>query len=84
MTMTMTLAMEVAKKALICMRKVIYHKVSRIEAVSEQLDMHMQLDVNTEIYPLHDEEKFMRVFASTLNLDGTLDSGYFPQRGGSS
>ncbi|KAL7199708.1 hypothetical protein ACSBR2_021917 [Camellia fascicularis] len=84
MTMTMTLAMEVAKKALICMRKVIYHKVSRIEAVSEQLDMHMQLDVNTEIYPLHDEEKFMRVFASTLNLDGTRDSGYFPQGGGSS
>ncbi|CAL5368835.1 unnamed protein product [Camellia sinensis] len=54
---------------------------SRIEAVSEQLDMHMQLDVNTEIYPLHVGEKFMMVLASTLNLDGTPDSGYYTQGG---
>ncbi|KAI8003730.1 DNA-directed RNA polymerases II and V subunit 8A [Camellia lanceoleosa] len=53
--------------------------VSRIEAVSKQLDMHMQLNVNTEINPLHDGEKFMMVLASTLNWDGTLDSGYFTQ-----
>ncbi|XP_028074065.1 DNA-directed RNA polymerases II and V subunit 8A-like [Camellia sinensis] len=77
--MTMTLAMEVAKKAPICMRKVIYHKVSRIEAISEQLDTHMQLDVNIEIYPLHVGEKFMMVLASTLNLDGTPDSCYYTQ-----
>ncbi|XAR53164.1 hypothetical protein NMG60_11021597 [Bertholletia excelsa] len=54
-----------------------FDKVSRIEATSEQLDMYMQLDVNTEIYPLHAGEKFMMVLASTLNLDGTPDSGYY-------
>ncbi|XXG73494.1 hypothetical protein AAC387_Pa07g2402 [Persea americana] len=55
-------------------------KVSRIEARSEQFDMHMQLDVNTEAYPLHVGDKFMMVLAPTLSLDGTPDS-YFTQGG---
>uniref|UniRef100_A0A5B6ZYW7 Putative Nucleic acid-binding, OB-fold n=1 Tax=Davidia involucrata TaxID=16924 RepID=A0A5B6ZYW7_DAVIN len=58
-----------------------FDKVSRIEARSEQFDMYMQLDVNTEIYPIHVGEKFMMVLASTLNLDGTPDTGYFTQGG---
>lgn len=41
--------------------------------------MYMQLDVNTEVYPLHVGEKFTMVLAPTLNLDGTPDSGYFTQ-----
>ncbi|CAK9134853.1 unnamed protein product [Ilex paraguariensis] len=56
-----------------------FDKVSRIEAMSEQFDMYMQLDVNTEIYRMHVGEKFMMVLASTLNLDGTPDSGYYTQ-----
>ncbi|KAK2971321.1 hypothetical protein RJ639_037954 [Escallonia herrerae] len=55
--------------------------VSRIEARSEQFDMYMQLDVNTEIYPMHVGDKFMMVLASTLNLDGTPDTGYYTQGG---
>ncbi|KAK8913584.1 hypothetical protein KSP39_PZI023780 [Platanthera zijinensis] len=56
-----------------------FDKVSRIEARSEQFDMYMQLDVNTEIYPLNVGEKFTMVLASTLNFDGTPDSGYYNQ-----
>ncbi|PKU71620.1 hypothetical protein MA16_Dca004462 [Dendrobium catenatum] len=57
-----------------------FDKVSRIEARSEQFDMYMQLDVNNELYPLLVGEKFTMVLASTLNLDGTPDSGYFMQQ----
>nr|GMD94399.1 DNA-directed RNA polymerases II and V subunit 8A-like [Ipomoea batatas]GME00094.1 DNA-directed RNA polymerases II and V subunit 8A-like [Ipomoea batatas] len=56
-----------------------FDKVNRIEARSEQFEMFMQLDINTEVYPIHREEKFMMVLASTLNLDGAPDSGYFLQ-----
>ncbi|KAI3759189.1 hypothetical protein L6452_06805 [Arctium lappa] len=51
--------------------------VNRIETRSDQFDMYMLLDVNTEVYPMHVGEKFMMVLASTLNLDGTPDSGFF-------
>ncbi|KAG6509623.1 hypothetical protein ZIOFF_027623 [Zingiber officinale] len=56
-----------------------FDKVSRIEARSEQFDMFMHLDVNTEIYPLHVGDKFTMVLSPTLNLDGTPDTGYFLQ-----
>ncbi|OVA02843.1 RNA polymerase [Macleaya cordata] len=58
-----------------------FDKVSRIEARSEQFDMYMQLDVNTEIYPLSVGDKFTMVLAPTLSLDGTPDTGYFMQGG---
>ncbi|KAI3956234.1 hypothetical protein MKW98_017039 [Papaver atlanticum] len=56
-----------------------FDKVSRIEARSEQFDMFMHLDVNTEVYPLRTGDKFTMVLASTLSLDGTPDTGYFTQ-----
>ncbi|KAF8402345.1 hypothetical protein HHK36_013299 [Tetracentron sinense] len=55
--------------------------VSQIEAQSEQFEMYMQLDVNTEIYPLNVGDKFTMVLAPTLSLDGNLDTGYFTQYG---
>ncbi|CAA2997480.1 DNA-directed RNA polymerases II and V subunit 8A-like [Olea europaea var. sylvestris] len=54
-----------------------FEKVTRITAKSDQFDMLMVLDINSDIYPMHVGEKFMMVLASTLNLDGTPDSGYF-------
>ncbi|KAF6145216.1 hypothetical protein GIB67_041411 [Kingdonia uniflora] len=54
-----------------------FDKVSRIEAQSEQFDMFMQLDVNTEIYPLSVGEKFTMMLAPTLSLDGTPDTGFY-------
>lgn len=41
--------------------------------------MFMHLDVNSEIYPLKEGEKFSMALAPTLNLDGTPDTGYFLQ-----
>lgn len=51
--------------------------VSRIEASSEQYDMFMQLDVNTEGYPIQAGEKFRMVLAPTLHLDGSDVTEYF-------
>ncbi|MCO5580753.1 hypothetical protein L7F22_034623 [Adiantum nelumboides] len=56
-----------------------FDKVSRIEARSEQFDMHMLLDVNTEIYPLQVDDKFTMALSSTLSLDGTPDDATFDQ-----
>ncbi|CDP01497.1 unnamed protein product [Coffea canephora] len=58
-----------------------FDKVNRIVAKSEQLDMYMHLDINTDIYPMRVGDKFLMGLASTLNLDGTPDSGYFVQGG---
>ncbi|GFS45956.1 DNA-directed RNA polymerases II and V subunit 8A like [Actinidia chinensis var. chinensis] len=58
-----------------------FDRVSRIVATGERYNWTMQLDVNTEIYSLHVGEKFMMVLVSTLNLDGTPDSGYYTQGG---
>ncbi|KAF8762336.1 hypothetical protein HU200_009513 [Digitaria exilis] len=55
--------------------------VSRVEATSDS-GMHMQLDVAIEVYPMCVGDKFRMVLASTLNLDGTPDTGYFTQAGG--
>lgn len=51
--------------------------VTRIEAHNEQ--MYMQLDIATEIYPMHAGDKFNMVLAPTLNIDGTPDTGYYTQ-----
>uniref|UniRef100_A0A7N2R751 Uncharacterized protein n=1 Tax=Quercus lobata TaxID=97700 RepID=A0A7N2R751_QUELO len=46
-----------------------YDKVTRIEARSEKCDMFMQLDVNTEIYPIDKEERFLVALSTTLSLE---------------
>ncbi|CAK9185248.1 unnamed protein product [Ilex paraguariensis] len=56
-----------------------YDKVSRIEAQSEEDDMYMQLDVNSDLYPMHIGEKYRMVLAQTLNLDGSAVTSYFPE-----
>ncbi|KAH7433217.1 hypothetical protein KP509_07G059800 [Ceratopteris richardii] len=58
-----------------------FDKVSRIEARSEQFDMYMLLDVNTDIYPLQVDDKFTMALSSTLSLDGTPDDATFDQSG---
>lgn len=51
--------------------------VTRIEAKSETCEMFMHLDVNSEVYPMKEGEKFSMALTSTINLDGTPDTGYF-------
>ncbi|CAM6097305.1 unnamed protein product [Calypogeia fissa] len=58
-----------------------WDRVKRIVARSEQFDMELMLDVNTDIYPMHMDEKFMLAIATTLSLDGTPDDGFFDQSG---
>lgn len=53
--------------------------VTRVEAKSEKFDMYMHLDVNTDAYPLREGEKFSMALSSTLNEDGTPDTGYYTQ-----
>ncbi|XP_027347619.1 DNA-directed RNA polymerases II, IV and V subunit 8B-like isoform X2 [Abrus precatorius] len=45
-----------------------YDKVSRIVARSEKRDMYMLLDVNTEIYPMRKNERFLMALSPSLVL----------------
>ena len=36
----------------------IFSKVSRVFANSSEIDIEITLDINTEIYPIHEEDKF--------------------------
>ncbi|CAL5206974.1 unnamed protein product [Lathyrus oleraceus] len=57
--------------------KKLFEKVNRIEARSERFDMFMHLDINSELYPLKEGQKFFLKVVSTLNPDGTPDTGYY-------
>ncbi|XP_020203838.1 DNA-directed RNA polymerases II and V subunit 8A [Cajanus cajan] len=46
-----------------------YDKVSRIVARSEKHDMYMLLDVNTEIYPMREKERFLMALSPSLVLN---------------
>ncbi|XP_023754997.1 uncharacterized protein LOC111903462 isoform X2 [Lactuca sativa] len=48
-----------------------YDKVSRIEARGEETDIHIVLDVNSQLYPMHAGEKYRMVLSQTLNEDGS-------------
>ncbi|KAL5160028.1 DNA-directed RNA polymerases II, IV and V subunit 8B [Glycine soja] len=46
-----------------------YDKVSRIVARSEKCDMYMLLDINTEIYPMGEKERFLMALSPSLVLN---------------
>ncbi|XP_071721331.1 DNA-directed RNA polymerases II and V subunit 8A-like [Rutidosis leptorrhynchoides] len=48
-----------------------YDKVSRVQARGEESDMHIVLDVNSQLYPMHAGEKYRMVLSQTLNEDGS-------------
>ncbi len=45
--------------------------VSRIEARSEVMKIDIELDVNTDIYPMEKEAYYSMVLANSVNLDGS-------------
>ncbi|PRQ48871.1 putative RNA polymerase, Rpb8 [Rosa chinensis] len=47
-----------------------FDKVSRIVARSEKHGALLHLDVNSEIYPMHEKDKFLMVLSPTLNYSG--------------
>lgn len=53
--------------------------VSRIEAEGESLEMLMTLDVNTDVYPIKENEKHVVLLTSTLNKDGSAVGDYYTQ-----
>ncbi|KAK4494901.1 hypothetical protein PRZ48_014257 [Zasmidium cellare] len=58
-----------------------YDRVHRISATSHDGTTKITLDVNSELYPIHSEENFTVLVASTLNLDGTKDEANQGWRG---
>lgn len=52
-----------------------YERVSRIAATSNDNQISLTLDVNTELYPLNANDRVQIALATTLNLDGTKDDG---------
>lgn len=48
-----------------------FERVNRIQATGTTFECELLLDVNCEIYTLHEMDKFTLVLASTLHLDGS-------------
>ena len=48
-------------------------KVSRIEAKSQIMKIDIELDINTDIYPMEKDSFYSMVIANSVNLDGTED-----------
>ena len=47
--------------------------VSRIEAKSQIMKIDIELDVNTDIYPMEKDAYYSMVLANSVNQDGTED-----------
>lgn len=50
-----------------------YERVSRITATSNDQQISLTLDVNTELYPMNVSDRVQIALALTLNLDGSKD-----------
>ncbi|KAL7083473.1 hypothetical protein ACP275_14G164900 [Erythranthe tilingii] len=58
---------------------VVYDKVSRINANSEDDGFYLELDVHAEIYQMLPGEKYRMVISNTLHKDGSTVSNHFPE-----
>eukprot|EP01105_Mastigella_eilhardi_P006964 TRINITY_DN18456_c0_g1_i1.p2 TRINITY_DN18456_c0_g1~~TRINITY_DN18456_c0_g1_i1.p2 ORF type:complete len:155 (-),score=56.36 TRINITY_DN18456_c0_g1_i1:51-485(-) len=56
-----------------------FDKVSRIICTGENYEMELHLDVNIDIYPLEEGQKFNFALARTLNLDGSPMEDFYDQ-----
>ena len=54
-----------------------YSIVSRIEARSEVNKLEIELDVNTDIYPMEKDAYYAMAIASSVNLDGSEEFDLF-------
>ncbi len=54
--------------------------MSRIEFSSENYEVKLIVDINTQLYPVHTGERYTFAIASTLHEDGSKDDGVFDQR----
>jgi hypothetical protein len=58
-----------------------FFAVSRILCHGENYQTELLLDINSEIYPIQETEKFEMVLAPTLSLDGRPDDGLYHPTG---
>ncbi|KMT14336.1 hypothetical protein BVRB_4g071190 [Beta vulgaris subsp. vulgaris] len=56
-----------------------FDKVSRFEAQSDKFDAFILLDVNIDVYRINKDKRYTIGLATTLDLDGTPDTGYYNQ-----
>eukprot|EP01027_Heterolobosea_sp_BB2_P026133 GEZU01040178.1.p1 GENE.GEZU01040178.1~~GEZU01040178.1.p1 ORF type:complete len:154 (+),score=49.19 GEZU01040178.1:46-507(+) len=54
-----------------------FDKVSRIDASSENFEMDLTLDINTDIYPINKDDRLNVALATSLSLDGSPDEGRY-------
>jgi DNA-directed RNA polymerase I, II, and III subunit RPABC3 len=54
-----------------------FDKVSRIAADSENYEMDLLLDVNTDVYPVELSERLTLALATTLDLEGRAETGHW-------
>jgi len=54
-----------------------FDKVSRLICESENYEMDLVLDVNTDIYPIEPGERLTLALATSLDLKGRGDQGYW-------
>ncbi|CAN4110507.1 unnamed protein product [Withania somnifera] len=56
-----------------------YDKVSPIEAESSDGGASIQLDINSELYPMKRKELYRMVISTTLHMDGSTVTSYPPE-----
>ncbi|OIT34167.1 PREDICTED: DNA-directed RNA polymerases II, IV and V subunit 8B-like [Nicotiana attenuata] len=56
-----------------------YDKVSRIEARCHDGETSIQLDINSELYPMQPRELYRMVISKTLNMDGSAVTSHPPE-----
>ncbi|OLL22055.1 DNA-directed RNA polymerases I, II, and III subunit RPABC3 [Neolecta irregularis DAH-3] len=59
-----------------------YDRVSRIEGKSQAGDLQITLDVNTQIYPLENDDTIFLQIVTTLNPDGSDSKTWRAQKSG--
>jgi len=58
-----------------------FKNVARIFAKSQMYDMDLIIDIQCQVFPMKQAEKFTLALASTLDLDGKPDDGVYNQEG---
>ena len=56
-----------------------FTKVGRCHCKSENFDLEIKMDLNTQIYKVEAEDKLNLALASSLSLDDTPDQGIYEQ-----
>lgn len=54
-----------------------FEKVSRVSGLTEQFNVAIELDINTDIYPVQVNERFKFSLSRTLDIGGRPDTGEY-------